>query len=111
MPDFRNRLATLLVLLLPLAAPAQPTAAPAASAVASAAADGEPRLLKGNDRVYATPPAPPALQGAPVDLRFEDTPVREVVHAILGDLLKLDYATTELEDTFLRLVKAPRAEA
>jgi general secretion pathway protein D len=100
MPDLRKRfnaLAALLVplaLLLPLAVPAQPAAAPAAAASAASAADGsdgQPRLLKGNDRVYATPTAPPALQGAPVDLRFEDTPVREVVHAILGDLLKLDY--------------------
>ncbi|MCA0242441.1 MAG: type II secretion system secretin GspD [Proteobacteria bacterium] len=94
MPDLRKRLATLLVLLLPLAVPAQPSAVPAPSAAASSAsstADGEPRLMKGNDRVYATPAAPPALQGAPLDLRFEDTPVREVVHAILGDLLKLDY--------------------
>ncbi len=100
MPDLRKRfnaLAALLVplaLLLPLAAPAQPAAAPAAAAPAASAADGsdgQPRLLRGNDRVYATPPAPPVLQGAPVDLRFEDTPVREVVHAILGDLLKLDY--------------------
>ncbi len=92
MPDFRNHLATLALLLalLPwLPAPARAQAAPASAA--SAAAEGEPRLLKGNDRVFAAPAAPPALQGAPVDLRFEDTPVREVVHAILGDLLKLDY--------------------
>ena len=53
--------------------------------------DTQPRLLLGNDRVIAAPVAAPALQGSPIDLRFEDTPVREVVHAILGDLLKLDY--------------------
>lgn len=38
----------------------------------------------------------------------------EISRAVVGaglDLLKLDYATTELEDTFLRLVKAPRPEA
>ncbi|MFT3817639.1 MAG: type II secretion system secretin GspD [Rubrivivax sp.] len=83
-----------MALLLPLTVLAQPAAVPpAASVPASAAADSDnqPRLLKGTDRVYAPPAAPPALQGAPVDLRFEDTPVREVVHAILGDLLKLDY--------------------
>ncbi|GAB1390525.1 hypothetical protein MASR1M6_27070 [Rubrivivax sp.] len=33
----------------------------------------------------------PGSRSAAVDLRFEDTPVREVVHAILGDLLRLDY--------------------
>jgi len=42
------------------------------------------------------------------DLRAEIS--RAVVQAGL-DLLKLDYATSELEDTFLRLVQAPRAEA
>ncbi len=42
------------------------------------------------------------------DLRAEIS--RSVVQAGL-DLLKLDYATSELEDTFLRLVQAPKAEA
>lgn len=51
----------------------------------------EPVMIRGNDRVVAAPAAPPALQGPSIDFRFEDAPVREVVHAILGDLLKLDY--------------------
>jgi len=41
------------------------------------------------------------------DLRAEIS--RSVVQAGL-DLLKLDYATSELEDTFLRLVQAPRTQ-
>lgn len=72
-----------------------PAAGPARAASAPRPAAGDvdlqPRLLLGTDRVIAAPAAAPALQGSPVDLRFEDTPVREVVHAILGDLLKLDY--------------------
>jgi general secretion pathway protein D len=48
-------------------------------------------MIRGNDQVIAAPAAATALQGSPIDLRFEDTPVREVVHAILGDLLKRDY--------------------
>ena len=96
-----------MLLLLPLAAPAQPAPAAAASAASAAAdADGQPRLIKGNDRVYAAPTAPPALQGAPVDLRFEDTPVREVVHAILGDLLRLDYMVHPPVDGRVTLVTA-----
>lgn len=100
-------LRALLMLLLPLlavlgqvssAAAGSAARADAASASAAAAGDAssEPdseqvRLLPGNDRVIAAPAPAPALQGPPVDLRFEDTPVREVVHAILGDLLKVDY--------------------
>ena len=48
-------------------------------------------MIRGTDRVVSPATTVPALQGSPIDLRFEDTPVREVVHAILGDLLKLDY--------------------
>ncbi|HNT38925.1 MAG TPA: type II secretion system secretin GspD [Rubrivivax sp.] len=100
-------LRALLMLLLPLlaalgqassAAAGSAARADAASASAAAAGDAPPepdsgrvRLLPGNDRVIAAPAPAPALQGPPVDLRFEDTPVREVVHAILGDLLKVDY--------------------
>lgn len=65
-------------------------AAPAASA--SSAAVEAPRLIRGTDKVLGNASTPPLKQdGASVDLRFEDTPVREAVHAILGDLLKQDY--------------------
>lgn len=77
--------------LLSLVWPAFVGAQPAPTAPASAASAPEPRLLIGNDRVLAAPAARPVLPGQPVDLRFEDTPLREVVHAILGDLLKVDY--------------------
>lgn len=95
-------LAVQLVLVAPVRAQEQ-VAQPATKANAAGAsapsgdqardrpATAEPRLMPGSDRVTATLPAWPALQGPPVDLRFEDTPVRDVVHAILGDLFKLDY--------------------
>jgi len=68
-------------------------ALPASAGGAASAPDaGEaPRLIRGTDQVVAAPASATTLQGAPIDLRFEDAPVREVVHAILGDLLKLDY--------------------
>lgn len=59
---------------------------------ASGAAVEAPRLIRGTDKVLGSANTPPMKQdGAPIDLRFEDTPVREAVHAILGDLLKQDY--------------------
>ncbi len=79
-----------------VAAPERADAPPAragepVAAAAPAGDDTAPRLYRGSDRVVGTPPAVAPVQGAPIDLRFEDAPVREVVHAILGDLLKLDY--------------------
>ena len=76
---------------VPVAAPAPPASAASAPAAAASAADNAPRMIRGTDRVVSPATTVPALQGSPIDLRFEDTPVREVVHAILGDLLKLDY--------------------
>jgi general secretion pathway protein D len=66
----------------------EPAAGAPALPVAASASAPEPSEIRGNDRVLAPPPLPPALEGAPVDLRFEDVPLREAVHAILGDLLK-----------------------
>lgn len=71
--------------------PVADTAAAPAPAASGAGAAEEPRMIRGTDLVVGTPAAAATLQGAPIDLRFEDAPVREVVHAILGDLLKLDY--------------------
>lgn len=108
-------LAGLLPMLASLAVLAQPAAmgataaapAPGASSVPEVGrADTEPRLLRGNDRVFAPAAEAPALQGPSVDLRFEDTPVREVVHAILGDLLKLDYMVHPPADGRVTLVTA-----
>lgn len=69
-----------------------PAAAPAPAAAGSGAVATEPvRLIRGSDQVLALPPPAKRLEGPPADLRFEDTPVREAVHAVLADLLKQDY--------------------
>ncbi|MBE8718864.1 type II secretion system protein GspD [Cellvibrio sp. KB43] len=53
----------------------------------------EPTLLKGTDRQINLPAARQsvALTGDAVTLNFEEAPLTEVVHAVLGDILGLDY--------------------
>lgn len=53
----------------------------------------EPTLLKGTDRQINPPVvrAPVSLDGDAVTLNFEEAPLTEVVHAVLGDILGLDY--------------------
>ncbi|GAA6151474.1 type II secretion system secretin GspD [Pseudoteredinibacter isoporae] len=50
-------------------------------------------IYKGNDRQLNLPKARPAirLDGDAVQMNFEGAPLADVVHAILGDTLKLDY--------------------
>lgn len=72
----------------------QPAAAPPALTAPRADERSAPTLMKGSDLMIATPSARGSVsaQGTAVALHFEQAPVTEVVHAILGDLLKLDYA-------------------
>ena len=49
------------------------------------------RILRGTDRVIATPPPRAQLSGPPNTFRFEDAPILDVVHIILRDILKVDY--------------------
>lgn len=53
----------------------------------------KPVLYKGNDRQIRVPEKREAvhLVGDAVSLNFEDAPLGEVVHAVLGDILGLDY--------------------
>jgi general secretion pathway protein D len=53
----------------------------------------EPLVLRGSDVMFNAPrPAgAKALSGDPVSLDFEQAPVTEVVHAVLGDILGLPY--------------------
>ena len=55
--------------------------------------DAEPLIFRGNDRTINMPPVrePVRLDGDAVMLNFEEAPLTEVVHSILGDLLELDY--------------------
>ncbi|MCV6622360.1 MAG: type II secretion system secretin GspD [Cellvibrionaceae bacterium] len=50
-------------------------------------------IYEGNDRQLKLPSARPAirLDGEAVQMNFEAAPLADVVHAILGDTLKLDY--------------------
>ena len=88
----------------------QQTAAPASKAFvdasaalstsASALADvnageqrADPTIYRGNDRQWRMPavPEPVKFIGDDVSLNFEQAPLSEVMHAIMGDILQLDY--------------------
>ena len=77
------------------AAPVAP-ASPAATAPREGG-ESEPdaqgvRILRGNDRVIATPRLPPARTDGPAStFKFEEAPITEVVHVMLGEILKADY--------------------
>lgn len=53
----------------------------------------DPTIFRGTDAVFRKPPPlpPVRLQGDDVNLNFEQAPLIEVVHAVLGDILELDY--------------------
>jgi len=55
--------------------------------------ESQATIYKGNDRQLKFPSARPAirLDGEAVQMNFEGAPLVDVVHAILGDTLKLDY--------------------
>ena len=52
-----------------------------------------PTIYEGTDQVIRMPPAqaPVKFYGDDVSLDFEQTPLTEVIHAIMGDILGLDY--------------------
>jgi general secretion pathway protein D len=68
-----------------------------AAALAGANAGGEqradPTLYRGNDAQWRMPavPEPVKFIGDDVSLNFEQAPLSEVMHAIMGDILQLDY--------------------
>ncbi len=63
-----------------------------AEASASEAGGPAPRVFKGNDELVRLPTGGERpLRGDAVALRFEAAPVAEVVHAVLGDMLKQNY--------------------
>jgi general secretion pathway protein D len=68
-----------------------------AAALADANAGGEqraaPTLYRGNDAQWRMPavPEPVKFIGDDVSLNFEKAPLSEVMHAIMGDILQLDY--------------------
>lgn len=64
---------------------------------ATEAAVTQATLVRGNDRMFAPPAARPSirLSGERVSLNFDQAPITEVVHAVLGDLLGLPYAISQ----------------
>jgi general secretion pathway protein D len=74
--------------------PSQGGAAPAAAAAKSAEASPavqEPRIIRGDDRVYAPPKGVPSLTGSSSSYKFEDAPIVEVIHVFMREVLKVDY--------------------
>lgn len=53
-----------------------------------------PMVIRGTDRTFAAPRSRPVavLEGSDVSLRFEQAPVTDVVHAVLGEILGLPYS-------------------
>ncbi len=102
----------------PVAAPLlTPEAAKPPAPQGKGVAEGEripPVLVKGSDVMIgkASARGGVSLQGEGVALRFEQAPITDVVHAVLGDLLKLDYAiVTPLAGEITVHTQAPVARA
>ncbi|MEM9255505.1 MAG: type II secretion system secretin GspD [Pseudomonadota bacterium] len=57
----------------------------------------QPIIYKGNDQSVRVPPrsAPVTFRGKDVSLNFEQAPLEEVMHAIMGDILNLDYVVDQ----------------
>ncbi len=55
--------------------------------------NAEPLIMRGDDAMFraSRPTGTKAVTGDPVSLDFEQAPVTEVVHAILGDILAMPY--------------------
>ena len=89
--------------VLPESAPSRPlvdTSAELSTSAAGLAASAddkqarrEPVIYRGNNQVVSMPPvgAPVRVLGEDVSLNFEQAPLAEVLHAIMGDMLNLDY--------------------
>lgn len=56
--------------------------------------DQMPMIIRGTDRTFSAPRSRPVavLEGSDVSLRFEQAPVTDVVHAVLGEILELPYS-------------------
>jgi len=72
---------------------ARANTAEATSPESEAGRTAKPRIFRGTDEVLAPAPprAAPAATAQDVSFKFEQAPVREVVHVVLGELLGLTY--------------------
>ncbi|MCB1915075.1 MAG: type II secretion system secretin GspD [Rhodocyclaceae bacterium] len=74
------------------AGPGGTTLADGERAAADASGRSAPRIYRGNDTMVKLPgTSARPLRGEAVALRFEQAPIAEVVHAILGDMLEQNY--------------------
>lgn len=75
-------------------APVNQATEPLLSESAAKAKRASAMLIRGNDQTVRLPESRRLISegGEGVALKFEQAPVTEVIHAVLGDLLKLDYA-------------------
>lgn len=64
---------------------AQPVAEPAAGGRTA------PYLIRGNDQVVAAPLKATPASGSRASLRFENSPVADVVHVVMREMAKVDY--------------------
>lgn len=51
----------------------------------------EPRIIRGNDIVFAPPRAGQKLDGAASTYKFEDAPLLDIIHMVMRDVVKADY--------------------
>ena len=74
-------------------APLSTSAAELAEANAEEDGSSEPTIYRGNDRQVKLPPVEEPIRfiGEDVSINFEKAPLSEVMHAILGDILNVDY--------------------
>jgi general secretion pathway protein D len=94
----KSKILEITLLVLPLTAapvwaqsPEPTTPATASDKQDDAKPTAQPRFIKGNDVVLASPKAAPALMGSPTSFKFEDAPVADFANIVLKDLLKADY--------------------
>ena len=77
--------------------------------------DSTPTIYRGTDRQVKLPPVtePIRFLGEDVSINFEQAPLSEVMHAIMGDILQLDYVVDQPikgEVTVRTRTPIPRAE-
>ncbi len=53
--------------------------------------DSKSVVVKGTDRVFASPAATSPVEGPESAFKFEETPIADVAHLILSQILKVDY--------------------
>ena len=73
------------------------SAADLADSKAEESGNSAPVIYRGTDRQVKMPPVeePIRFLGEDVSINFEQAPLSEVMHAILGDILKLDYVVDQ----------------